>query len=242
MQYFNQVRGSTQPNNFITFKSRANPIRPFILKTPKGHLYFEEPSLEVINSRGYVAKLTRFFCKNFASLTSDPFWIPFGEAKLSKEYQKHFRNNVRYFKNILSRKDDDITLLVATDPQKKIQAAILSFGLEDLPYCKKSVYYIEDIAVNPDYRKNGIGKILIDKTINSVKKSFTDVFLTGEVLAENFYNKLGFTHLDSNNPAQKCVIDNLAIVREDYPDFVSFLTKPIQKDKPRWYEVLSAKL
>lgn len=118
----------------------------------------------------------------------------------------------------------------------------MSFGFEDLPHCKKSVYYIEDIAVNPEYRKNGIGKILIDKTINSVKNSFTDVFLTGEVLAENFYKKLGFCHLDSNNPAQKTVIDNLAKIRTDYPNYVMFLTKPIQQNKPRWFDVFSDKV
>lgn len=225
-----------QVNSVVPFTSRANPIKPFVMSTPRGLLYFEEPSMKTIRSFGYIKRLTRFFCKNFASLTNAPFWKPFGDEKLSKEYKKYFKANIKYFKNLLLRQDDDITLLVATDKKKNIQGAILSFGFEDVPNCKNSVYYIEDLAVNPEYRENGIGRVLINKTLDSVKYKFADVFLTGEVLAEGFYKRLGFNHLNPADKSQRALIAYIAKIRTDYPTYVHFLTKPLQEDKPRWFE------
>jgi len=240
--FLHRFLSGMQIHNSVTFTSRANPVKPFIIYTSKGMLHFKEPSMRRIHSRGFIKNLAMFFCKNFASLTNDPFWKPFGKAKLSKEYKQHFKAQVAYFKKILHSSDDDITLLLATDKKNKIQGAILSFGFEDVPGCKKSVYYIEDLAVNPKYRKNGIGKVLIEKTLDSVKNVFTDAFLTGEVLAEGFYKRLGFNHLNPADAAQKSVIDYLAKIREDFPNYVSFLTKPLQQSKPRWYNTLDGKL
>ena len=54
-------------------------------------------------------------------------------------------------------------------------------------------------------------------------------------MALGFYNKLGFDHLNSNCADQKVVIDFLAKDHLCFPKYVSFLTKFLQIDRPRWY-------
>lgn len=45
------------------FTSRINPVPSFTINTKAGKLHFEEPTLEQINKRGFVKRLTLFFAK-----------------------------------------------------------------------------------------------------------------------------------------------------------------------------------
>jgi len=55
------------------------------------------------------------------------------------------------------------------------------------------MYYILDVMVNPDYRKQGIGKKMLEITVNHCKKEgFIKIFLTAIPGSEPFYEKFGF--------------------------------------------------
>ena len=45
---------------------------------------------------------------------------------------------------------------------------------------------------------------------------------------------MGFSELLPDNSAQKDVINYIAIDRYDYPNYISLMTKPIQKNQPNW--------
>ena len=55
------------------------------------------------------------------------------------------------------------------------------------------IHYILDVMVDPDYRKQGIGKQLIEITLNNCRKEgFIKIFLTAIPGSEPFYEKFGF--------------------------------------------------
>ncbi|MCK5823954.1 MAG: GNAT family N-acetyltransferase [Ichthyobacteriaceae bacterium] len=55
------------------------------------------------------------------------------------------------------------------------------------------MYYILDVMVNPDYRKLGVGKGLLDLTTKkSIEGGFMKMFLTAIPGSEPFYAKFGF--------------------------------------------------
>ncbi len=54
-------------------------------------------------------------------------------------------------------------------------------------------------------------------------------------MAEGFYKKLGFSHLNPNDKTQNTVINFIAEDVSDYPKYLSFMTKPLQLNKQRWY-------
>lgn len=55
------------------------------------------------------------------------------------------------------------------------------------------IYYILDVMVDPEYRKQGIGKQLLDLTVNDCKKDgFIKIFLTAIPGSESFYQQFGF--------------------------------------------------
>lgn len=229
-------------NSNNSFTSRNNPIKPFNIYTKKGELRFAEVKPEDIRQKGFLENLTMFFCKNFASISQDPNWQVFNSKKPSREARDIFYGFLAHLHDKLIIPDDNLTLLVAKDRFKRIQGACMSFGLDNVPTSEHTTCYIESIAVNPKYRGLHIGKILLDKTLKSAQKAFTDVFLTGQVQAEGFYKKLGFQHLTPQDRMQRTVIDFIAEERDDYPEYVSFLTKPLQIDKPRWYEAASKEI
>lgn len=222
-------------NSCQNFTSLNNPIKPFIVKTKRGKVFVRELGANDLRKKGVIEKLTKLFIKNFASSTNDPGWFIFNNPNEAEKCSKIFNNFLDSMKGRLLNPNGNLTLLAVFDKNKRLQGACMSFGFDEVPTGKKSVCCIESLAVNKLYRGEGLGKVLVNKTLSSAKKTFTDVFLVGENLAEGFYKKLGFKHLDSNDKAQKTVINFIAQDRWDYPDYVSFLTKPLQESKPRWY-------
>ena len=58
---------------------------------------------------------------------------------------------------------------------------------------KAYMFYILDVMVDPDYRKQGIGKKLIGLTVkHSKEEGFIKIFLTAIPGSEPFYEKFGF--------------------------------------------------
>lgn len=221
----------------LNFQSKAYPVKPFVIKTRSGKLNICEVSQKDLRQKGFIFNLTKFFCKNFASLTKDPNWKIF-ERPRSNDYERMLYDFSKYYKAKIKRKSDDMTLLLAKDKRNKIQGACLSYGYDRIPGAEETTCYIDSIAVNPAYRGFDIGTMLIEKTIESAKNKFTDVFLTGDREAFSFYEKLGFIPMDEYNADQKAVIDFIRKRRMDYPKYVELFTQPIQNSEKRWYEKL----
>ncbi len=221
-----------------SFSSRLNPVKPFRIFTSKGEVTVYEPNKEELLSCGFISKLVDFFTENLSKDTNDPNWLALGNKKnkhLIAEFKKQFNSDI---KNLIKEDDGHLTITVAKDKNGEICAGCMSYGYDEVPMAKKNALYIENIAVNFEYRKNHIGDILIQKAVESAKKSFTDVFLVGENMASGFYEKLGFKKLNPKCENQKAVIDYIADIRwMDFPMYVSLYSKPIQPKRTRWYDI-----
>ena len=224
-------------NNNTTFTSKCNPIKPVTITTKLGKVRIYEPTDKEVYSKNFLWEVADIFCKNFSTYTKDPGWLLYskpGNEKLYKGIVEYIRCQLL---SQIYEADGHLSLLVARDKNKKMCGACLSRSLDDVPGTFDTTMYIDSIAINEDFRGNGLGRIFMEKVIDADKDHFTDIFLVGEKLAEGFYKKLGFKKLNPKKPDQKKVIDYIAIDRDDYPKYVTLLTKPIQTDKPRWYKL-----
>lgn len=222
-------------NNFTNFQSKAYPVKPFTIKTKHGRLNVSEVTQRDLKRDGFIEMLTKFFCKNFASLTKDPNWRIFRNRNSSTSEQI-IKDFARYYNAKIRHNNDYMTLLLIKDKRNKIQGACLSYGYDRIPNAREYACYIDSLAVNPTYRNFNLGTMLIEKTLESAGNKFTDAFLTGDRESYKFYEKLGFVPLSEDNPAQKNIIDYLSKRRSDYPKYIELFTKPIQDTKERWYD------
>lgn len=218
------------------YTSRINPIEPFKVQTAKGVLNVAEINYDRITPK-FIKKITEFFCENFSHDTNDPAWLNYN--KLSKSEKKDFLDTFENFygNSIRDEGNQHLTMLVATDSNKNIQGACLSYGCEDVPKARYNTLYIDSLAVNKEYRGNSLARLMLEKSIDANRYIFTDVFLTGEKVADGFYKKLGFRDLSPDNADESKIINHIAKQRPDYPKYTSFLTRIIQESRPRWYEI-----
>lgn len=222
-------------NNFTNFRSKAYPVQPLIIKTKHGRLKMCEATQKDLKRDGFFINLTKLFCKNFASLTKDPNWNIFKNQRF-ENYEQVLKDFTKYYTAKIKHNNSDMTLLLVKDKRNKIQGACLSYGYDRIPEARDYTCYIDSIAVNPAYRGYNIGKILMEKTLESAKNKFTDAFLTGDREAAGFYKKLGFEALTEDTPNQKNIIDYLSKRRTDYPKYIELFTKPLQDSKERWFD------
>ena len=225
-------------NNQLYFTSRLNPVNPFQIDTKLGRLNFSEIKSKDLPKGNLLDEIADFFCTNFASFTNDPYWL----AYRSKKNKDYIRNGyVSYLKPKIKYDDGNLTMLTGRDENGKLRAACLSYGFDEVPHANYTTCYIDSLAVDKKFRGFGLGKTMLEKTIDINKNTFTDVFLKGEKKAAGFYEKMGFEKMSPQNPSQRLVVDVIA-ARGDgdgYPDYVHFFTKHIQPDKPLWYEVIN---
>ena len=217
----------------VSFASRYNPIRPFTIKTKKGKLWLAEASEKELANDKFLEKLTRFFCKNFASSTNDPSWRVFTQVG-SNNYNNAIKNLKMYYIDKLRKNNENLTLFLAKDKNNKIQGACFAYNLDALPVATDSVYYIDSIAVNPVYRKFKLGRLLLEKTLDSLSEKVGDVFLIGDKLASGFYKAIGFRILEGENPAEKTISDYIARRRADYPAYTDLFTKNLKTTDDSW--------
>lgn len=221
-------------NTNLNFQSKANPITPFVIRTKRGRLNVAEVTHRDMRREGFFESLTKFFCKNFASSTNDPTWKIFSKHN-NLNYGEDIKHFIRYYASKVKNGDENLTLLLAKDKRNKIQGACLSYGYDKIPSAKDKVCYIDSIAINQRYRGFKVGKLMMNKILESAKNVFTDAFVAGDKVANGFYERLGFKALDKNDAAQKAVIDYISRRRSDYPKYIELYTKPLREYSERWY-------
>lgn len=225
-----------QYRNSTPFTSKCCPIKPFTVKTKLGDIRFEELPVENYEHRGFLRKMVNFFCLNFAKNSTDPEWLKFQNPVNRNSFIELKNRFCSEYRHVFKNDDGHLSLLVARNSNNEVCGACLSYGFDEVPGARNTTLYIDSIAVDEKYRGLGIGKILLEKSVEAGKEFFTDIFLHGEKLAGGFYEKLGFKQLNPKNTVQRKVINYLAMDRFDYPEYIYLFTKPLQENKPRWYK------
>jgi len=228
-------------NTQLNFQSKANPIFPFVMKTKHGRLNIAEATQKDIRRDGFVDKLTKMFCKNFATSTNDPAWKVFLKHN-TYNYGDDIKNFIKYYSSKVKSNDENMTLLLAKDKRNKIQGACLAYGYDRIPGAKDTTLYIDSIAINPAYRGFSVGRKMMEKVMESAKEKFTDVFLAGDKFVSGFYERMGFKPLDPKDEAQKSIIDYILKCRSDYPHYIDLYTKPLREHSDRWYSECAKEL
>ena len=225
-------------SNITNFQSKAHPVKPFMIRTKNGRLKVCEVTQKDLKRKGFFEKLAKFFCKNFAASTKDPLWRVFKNPK-SIDYERVLNDNAKYYEARLRRNDKNMTLLLVKNKRNKIQGACLSYGYDRIQGVEDKVCYI---AVTPAYRGSKIGKILVEKTLESAQNKFSDVFITADREACGFYEKLGLTPLKPEDEDRRAIIDFMSKTRVDYPKYTELYTKALQEAKERWYKGIADKI
>ncbi len=102
----------------------------------------------------------------------------------------------KYFAELLSNKD--AYKIIAEDEGKAI--GYLAAAQKHIDYRNSKYLEIENMGVIPEYRSNGIGKLLIDECVtwakeNGYQKIFVNTYIANEK-AISFYKKNGFDEID----------------------------------------------
>ena len=228
---------SNKQNTKINFTSRQNPIKPFEIETKRGKLRISEIDYDKDVTPKFIDKITKFFCDNFSQYTKDNFWLRYRYGT-PEEKEQHTKLLKDYYTDIFTSKDNEqnVTLLVATDENNEMQAACLSYGCHEIPNCLDTALYIDSVAVNDEYKKYGVAKEMMKRTLDANKNTFTDSYLTSTTMANEFYEKLGYKKLDPEDEAQKAVLEYVSNHRYGYPEHIMPYTMALQEDKPRWFE------
>ena len=224
-------------NSKPNFTSRNNPIAPFKIASKLGDIKISEIDYDKDVTLTLMKKLSNFFTEHFSQQT---YYEPLKKIKSGTpaerlKYQKEFD---QYYTDIFEHKDnkDNLTMLIGTDKDNNIVAGCLSYGYHDLPKGKDTTLYIDSLAVSPELRGLNIAKTLLEQTFNANKKSFNDVFLASTPMATKFYEKLGFQKMTRENSSQEIVLKKLDEIT-DYMDCLTPFSKPLQENKPRWYDI-----
>lgn len=216
-------------NSNLNFTSLRNPIKSFDVKTHKEVLHFSEINYNHSPKNSFYNKLAEFFLDNFANTSSHPFWLNCRKPTLNVEiYNDFLKRMAKKYK--LAVNNPDTTILLAKDKSKNIVAAIFTRTLRESEKVRDwETLYIDSIAVAPEFRHSKLGKLMLNKVIDSSKNRFTDAFLVAYRESQPFYEQMGFNSLNHyNKESERFVIEEMAKERIDYPEYAEFMTKKLQ--------------
>lgn len=209
----------------INFKSKNNPIKPFIINTPNGKLYVREFQENDSNFEKQSENLAKFLLNAFRNNTKDPWFLSLKDEKKFKDATKHF---TEYYKSMFKKDDGNLTMLIANNNKNQLCGAVVTNTLNESGVSDSQTCYIDSIAVSPKYRKCGVGRILMEKAISCSKDIYTDTFLISDNMAVDFEIKNGYKSLDYSNQSERKIIDKINENRKDYPDYVTYMHKKLK--------------
>ena len=240
------VSGIQSKNYAVTFGSQNNPVPKFRIKTAKGTLYVKEFTLKDARYDFKMYELSKFFTDNFIYNTNDPSLTKYKNPENFEQYLDMLDRTTKYYRKMFYEDDGNLTVLEARNATGDLCGAVITqtfkdecSGLSDNKTC-----YVDSVAVKKKYRHNHVGRILMEKAINSSKDVYTDVFLASDNLAVPFQLKNGYRVMNYKNPAEKAVIDRINKFRGDYPDYITFMDKKLnntEEHKP-WYQRIFEKI
>ena len=124
---------------------------------------------------------------------------------------------MRYRKNLNKSLDSNPnrTFLVARDEKGHIQAICDTSESSSVPKTENSLY-VRNFAVNDAYKKQGVGRSMLETIINASKGSFENVYLHSTKGAQDFYRHLNFKELDTNNAIHDDILKYLKENSREY--------------------------
>lgn len=221
------------PNN-TNFKSLNNPVKPFKVVTKAGDILVGEIPIDKLKKKKVTKSIAKLFCKSFSQSSEEPYWQGFYEKK--NRYQM-INDYIKYFQSKIQNDDGNLTMLVAKNQKGKLCGASFSYTYKEVPSAGNSTCYLDSLAIDESCRGTGLGQILVNKTMDINKNTFTDIFVKAINKAVGFYERLGFNKLAPDTPNKKYITERLVKFGEGYPDYATLMTKPLQENKPRWYEL-----
>ena len=234
---------NTVTPNFVTsFTSRNNPIKPINVKSESDNITISEIDYDKDVTPAFITEITNFFCKNFMDNTK---YLPLikirdGSPEEKEYYLGEFKS---YYSDIFKSEKEagNITMLTAKDGNNKLVGGFLAYPYHVLPKSEENTLYLDSLAVDPSMRGLHLAQIMMDETLEANKNNFTDAVLGSTPGAVKFYDRLGFKQFDMSDEAQKVVADEINNVL-DYADCLTYYTKPLQPDSPRWYTVCAREI
>ena len=228
-----------------SFGSLNSPIKNFRINTPMGRLYVQEIRLKE-KSIDFAYKISKFFNDNFIDGSTDPLWKKYLKPEKALQYHGKNQRYANYLKNLFKNDDGNTTILLARDGKNDIKAAILTLSYNETPTLKDSkLFNMEALAVDKAYRNQHIGQRLIEKVLESARKTvnkktgtpqFSDAIMTGYEKAVPLYKKLGFRELEQDTYKKRLFYKELTKERDDIPQYVKLLYMPLDNTAQRFYE------
>ena len=223
----NNLLINNNQNRILSFGSKNCPIEPFTIQTTKSPLFVEEmPNKDIWKTLNF-----EFDCLT----TSVAAWEPYKNC--SKAHRSYFLSYLgKFLKHCRDKNDGNSTILIAKDLNNDVKAL---FNLQSLD---KSIIaevddpktaYINDCFVDAQYRSQGVGQKIIDKNLKTADGRFSDILLTADNKAINFYKRVGFSALDTTNPEIKKVSDYILNLRRDR-DCLTLMSKSLNPADPWW--------
>lgn len=233
------VSKSTGFNKQVSFGSQNNPVEKFQIKTDRGTLFVKEFTEKDAQYSTRMYELAKFFTDNFIYNTNDPSLTRYKKPENFEKYLDMMQRVTKYYRNMFREDDGNLTVLEARNTVGELCGAVVAQTMQDVSgISDPETCYVDSVAVKKEYRKNHVAKTLMDKAIGCSKGIYTDVFLASDNMAVPFQLKNGYRIMNYKNAPEKAVIDELNKFRGDYPDYITFMDKRLDKSgksKP-WYE------
>lgn len=176
--------------NQPSFTSKMFPVAPFSVVTTKGKILIKELAKEDLGK-----------AVDFSINQSQKTYGPIDDDwKNLSEIQKILLNykTKQTYREVLNSEEG--TILVGMDEKSKdIKAFFLLKNIDDGPlksflaklFDGKKIGFFEEFMVDEAYRGQGLGKICVDKLLESAKP-FSQIFLAANNAAVGFYKRAGF--------------------------------------------------
>ncbi len=226
--------------NNVTFGSRNNPINPFNIQTKIGKLKVREFTLNDKNIEKEILDTADLFVYNFATNTKDPSYLCLTYAP-KDIYKSVVQGFARFIKNTLKTDDGNVTYLIAKNWLGKTQACCMTSSLDAFGnLTEPNSLFVSNVAVNKKYRKNNVGSTMINKIIEASGNRFSDLVLIADRCAVPAYEKRwNLKEFIPENAIQEKVLNVMKVNHDDYPEYVTFMHKPLDINQPRWWEKFS---
>lgn len=221
----------SKANRSVSFGSKNCPIEPFTVNTKNGPIFVAEQSIQ--DSRAAAVFSTNCGIEAF------PYWrqILSTKEKISEQVDcfqfTHYR--------CLNKKDGNSTILIGKDSQNKIRALFSMQSFENIhgintALSDRKTGYIEECMIDSKYRSLGLGKILLEKLMETTKGHFTDVMLLSEDKASVFYKRNGFSDINLENSIIKKFSDCI-FANQFVEEHSTILTKSLDSSHPWWKRI-----
>lgn len=204
------------PLSNTNFESKNIPIKPYTLKTKNGVLNISEVTKQELKSIKFFKEVIETFFKNLSKSSTDPLF-KFYKTDHAKYIKRKPQLYMGYRKNLNKNLDSNPnrTFLVARDDKGHIQAICDTSENYWVPNTGNSLY-VRNFVVNDEYKRQGVGKSMLETIINASKNSFENVYLHSTKGAIDFYKHLDFKELDKSNTTHNNILKYLKENSQEY--------------------------